>query len=353
MILKKLFYRAMPIGLDKISYGNYITMSRRFAIDHAITSSIYHGEDYGVYSFYLNKNEFKPANNPGEYLYAGASKDVFLYGTAKYDDFSANSDFKISKNKLKSLYSWLKLSGFKKESKRLAFLITKQSSGPLFSAEHMIDKETYPYYEDSGHYPDIEDEIRKEDIFYGKNVLWIGTPGKMLRVDADYIYPIQGNIFYPEKINDVMNKIVNAEERVTLYAPYGNVTKIEINDIRESLDYEDDYGMRTLTTGDEELDEYLKDPDEFFSHLDLEEEGDRAEYEKEKARLDEELSEATASGDGDLGEYMVQIRDGNHRAFGAVAAGETYIWVAISENQLQDIRSDIHSSSNDLKKKIV
>ena len=119
-------------------------------------------------------------------------------------------------------------------------MIIKKSSGPLFDAEYMFDDQAYPYYGESEYFPDIKDEIRKKDIFYGKNVLWIGTPGKMFRVDSDYIYPIQGNIFYPEKINDVMNKIVSSEERVMLYAPYGDVTKISVDDVSESLEYEDD-----------------------------------------------------------------------------------------------------------------
>ena len=32
------------------------------------------------------------------------------------------------------------------------------------------------------------------------------------------------------------------------------------------------------------------------------------------------------------------IRDGNHRAFGALVAGEPYVYVMVSDNQLQDLR---------------
>ena len=57
--------------------------------------------------------------------------------------------------------------------------------------------------------------------------------------------------------------------------------------------------------------------------------------------MDKELEGAVSSGDGDLDEYMVQIRDGNHRAFGAIAAGEPYVWIALSENQLLDINEQV------------
>ena len=121
----------MPVGADLLTDGSYITMSKRFAIDHAITSSVYHAEDYGVYKFYLKNNEFKSAQNPGEYLYTGPPKRVFLYGISVYDEFFANSTFRISKNKLRDLYSWLDSRGFVKESRQLAFLLKKESSGLL------------------------------------------------------------------------------------------------------------------------------------------------------------------------------------------------------------------------------
>nr|BDD46244.1 hypothetical protein 76 [bacterium] len=90
----ELFYRAMPIDADYIRPGDYITRSHRFAIDHAITSSVYHGEDYGVFSFWLEGGQYEEADNPGEYRYAGEERlKARLRGIAKYDDFSANSEY--------------------------------------------------------------------------------------------------------------------------------------------------------------------------------------------------------------------------------------------------------------------
>jgi hypothetical protein len=141
----------MPIGA-KLRPNDYITGKKQFAIEHAITSSIYHGEDYGVYRFFLNDDEFREADNPGEYRYAGLEKEVPLYGIADYDIFSSNSVFKRSKDRLKNLYSWLNNNGFTKESKELEALIIKKSSGPLFDAEYMFDDQAYPYYGESEYF---------------------------------------------------------------------------------------------------------------------------------------------------------------------------------------------------------
>ena len=90
----QLFYRAMPISTDFLRHGDYITMIRRFAIEHAITSSIYHEEDYGVFSFWLQNEQVKEADNPGEYRYIDDDNiRARLVGIAKYDGFSANSEY--------------------------------------------------------------------------------------------------------------------------------------------------------------------------------------------------------------------------------------------------------------------
>ena len=41
---------------------------------------------------------------------------------------------------------------------------------------------------------------------------------------------------------------------------------------------------------------------------------------------------AVEDGDGDLGEWVYQIRDGNHRAFGALLAGEPHIYVFLGSD---------------------
>jgi hypothetical protein len=167
--------------------------------------------------------------------------------------------------------------------------------------------------------------------------VWIGTKGRMFRADPDYMQHIWGNIFDEDKLAAVVKGIVNGEDRVHFYAPYGTISKIDIQSIIESLQYAEDEGLdRPYTTGDEELDLFLLDPDELLYELTSEEPGDDF-WEEEKKRLEEELQEAVDSESGDIGQWAVTIRDGNHRAFGAAIAGEPYIWVLIDDNQYQDL----------------
>jgi hypothetical protein len=101
----KFFYRAMPISADVIRPGDFLTMSRRFAVEHAITSAVYHGEDYGIFIVSLEDDDWAEALNANEYTYAGAEpKKARMIGIAKYDDFTANAQFqRVSKNNIEMM----------------------------------------------------------------------------------------------------------------------------------------------------------------------------------------------------------------------------------------------------------
>jgi hypothetical protein len=88
-----IYYRAMPIEADEVRSGDYITPSLRFAKEHAMTTSVYNGEDYGVFIMLLGKDEAEEASNPGEYIYRGKGKKVRLVGIAKYNDEYADSKY--------------------------------------------------------------------------------------------------------------------------------------------------------------------------------------------------------------------------------------------------------------------
>jgi hypothetical protein len=88
-----IYYRAMPIFADYIRDGDYITKSKKFAIEHAITSSVYNAEDYGAYKFSLRDDQVSDGHNPGEYRYSGRDKFAALIGIAKYDDKASDSEF--------------------------------------------------------------------------------------------------------------------------------------------------------------------------------------------------------------------------------------------------------------------
>ena len=83
----------MPISADEIRNGDYLTPSLRFAREHAITSSVYHEEDYGVFVVLMGEDEAEEASNPGEYIYKGSGKKARLVGIAKYDDVYADSKY--------------------------------------------------------------------------------------------------------------------------------------------------------------------------------------------------------------------------------------------------------------------
>ena len=64
-------YRALPATTTEIRTNDYVTMSRKFASDHAVTSAMYNEEDFYVVYVFVNEEDIKEADNPGEYRYIG------------------------------------------------------------------------------------------------------------------------------------------------------------------------------------------------------------------------------------------------------------------------------------------
>jgi len=71
-------YRAMPLSANSIRTGDYVTMSRKFAQDHATTSSVYNGEPFQVVMMRVPSETVVDADNPGEYLYKGPEVSKLL-----------------------------------------------------------------------------------------------------------------------------------------------------------------------------------------------------------------------------------------------------------------------------------
>lgn len=194
------------------------------------------------------------------------------------------------------------------------------------------------YGELSDYYPKTaagEIDEHDGDFYYGRNVVWAGEQGRMVRADPDYLQHIWGNIFDPDKLAAIVSGIEEADDRLVFVAPYGTVGRIGLQDVKESHEYAEDEGLdRPYTTGNDELDRYLVDRDDVLDEYGDEGDLDRVQAEKD---LDAALAEAVQDGAGDLGEWVVTIRDGNHRAFGALMAGEPYVYVMVSDNQMQDL----------------
>jgi hypothetical protein len=199
-------------------------------------------------------------------------------------------------------------------------------------AETLDDFEAYYPASASG---ELAEDVGDAELYAGRDVVWIGSPGRMVRVDPAYVRHIEGNIFYGDKLAAVVAGIRAAEDRVPFVAPYGQATKIGLQDIAESQEYWEDEGLdRPLTTGDEDVDAYLVDAAGYLDHFG--EPGDE-EYEEAKQEMDEAVA-ALEKGDGDFGEWTFVVRDGNHRAFGALIAGEPYVWMILTDNDYQDLR---------------
>ena len=64
-------FRAQPAFTKVIRTNDYITMSRKFAGDHAVTSAVYNDEPFHVVYAFVDESDIKEADNPGEYIYIG------------------------------------------------------------------------------------------------------------------------------------------------------------------------------------------------------------------------------------------------------------------------------------------
>jgi len=137
----------------------------------------------------------------------------------------------------------------------------------------------------------------KEDIRQGDAVTWVGSAGEMLLIDPDYALAIEGNTFDEHKLASLVHAIEN-KRRPTLFVGYGTVHFIDADDVEENRRY-DPNGYNT---------------------------GDGV-WQTERP-LDE----------SDIGKLQYTIRDGNHRTFAALIAGETKVWILLDDNQLQDVK---------------
>jgi len=174
------------------------------------------------------------------------------------------------------------------------------------------------YGEFADYYPEsAAGELEPTDPYYGRNVIWDGYDGRMIRVHPDNIRMMPENIFDADKLAAIVSGIDEAHDRVVFTAPYGMVSVITPQDVKESIEYEDE---EPFTTGDPELDAWLVDPSIFD--------------EDEQEELQKSLVKAMERGDGDLGQIIATVRDGNHRAFGALIAGEPYIYMILAEQQM-------------------
>lgn len=176
-----------------------------------------------------------------------------------------------------------------------------------------------------------EDE---EDLYQGRNVLWDGIEGRMLRLDLEQVIWNPQNILDSNKLAAVVEGIKNADDKIILKAACGNMHKVDLTTVKESIEYQRDTPNEVLTTGDDELDTFLVDPEEVLSYY---ADPDEPLYQEKMQEFRNELLEAQARGDGDLGDWHFTPLDGHHRLWGALIAGEPYVWAILLDGQYQRI----------------
>lgn len=204
--------------------------------------------------------------------------------------------------------------------------------GHIEKLRHLVREVTPDTFET--YYPQTaaNDYADSDDLYYGRRVIWDGIPGRMLKVKAEYVIPTPGNIFDSQKISAVVDTIEEGH-RPIFKAAYGYASKITRKHIIESLIYDEDEFQ--LTTGDPELDQFLIDTNNVLAnYIDL---ADMAAYEELLTDFRNRLTQAEVNKEGDLGKWQVTLRDGNHRVFGALLAGEPDVYIMIAANQMQDI----------------
>lgn len=231
-------------------------------------------------------------------------------------------------------------------------------------------------FEEWFYQPPSQQEIDLHKHYQEGGVVWLGDEGSMLRVHKSQVDAMEDNIFDPEKVAAFAREIRNNAPIYT-YAPIGAVWTLRIGEVQESLENEDG----KYTTGNEDLDEYLTDPSEYIglyydegvevlkkgleqSQKDFIEENRDEDHHQEISDLDEQWidewkeyvsayqhivkmeklkQEAAKKSWGDVNSIRVQIRDGNHRTFGAIKAGEKWIWVSVIEqySNMEAIKGDL------------
>lgn len=224
------------------------------------------------------------------------------------------------------------------------------------------------------------DERRLSAKYIGRQITWYGDRDQMIVIPVDNVEGMWGNIYYPEKLEQLIELIKNSDENIELGCSYAVGSIVNLNDIIEeqqsehndnfSVDYEQ--LERPKSTGDSELDNYVghEELQEYpaFEYVDgnvlelmeklrfgvargqispdklkaiqqeLDAEEDELEAFAEFVALELELANAVINNTGDLGKFTVQLRDGHHRFQAAKAVGEDKIAVNLAKDDLNNFK---------------
>ena len=122
---------------------------------------------------------------------------------------------------------------------------------------------------------------------HGRNYIFVGPKGRLLKVYAEDLQPVQGNVFYADKLKGLAVAPKFVDFKIPLHVGFVDPWEMDDQMYQEAVDYEDDF----------------YEPDE-----------------------------------DDIGEVFFKLRDGNHRTLGALLSGEPYAYVQISNSMNQDYK---------------
>tara|TARA_R110000822_G_scaffold128195_37_gene264000 strand:- start:2650 stop:3039 length:390 start_codon:yes stop_codon:yes gene_type:complete len=83
-------YRAVPEGTTEFKDMDYVTLSRKFAVEHAENNTVVNDDLHIVIKAMVSTSDVYDATNPGEYFYSGKPERGKLIYTSKgyeYDGY--------------------------------------------------------------------------------------------------------------------------------------------------------------------------------------------------------------------------------------------------------------------------
>lgn len=225
--------------------------------------------------------------------------------------------------------------------------------------------------------PTIDPQVKKLSArFVGRGVTWYGSPQQMIVIHKDYVDGMWGNIYDHEKMDELTEMIRNHDENVEIECSYAQGSIVNFQQIKEEQEsfadgrFETDYDgkRKPASIGDDQLDsyigsKYLEEVGKYGTDLSmfvpfkfklaLAEGNDEGLAEKFKSMLQEklgddvteneindfieielELRNAIANDGGDLNTFRAELRDGHHRVFGAINAGEIYVCMNLDKDDI-------------------
>lgn len=227
----------------------------------------------------------------------------------------------------------------------------------------------------------LSDDDKLGLIKYSSNKInWYGDPDEMILIHKDDVFYRTDNIFYGDKLKQLKQLIKSSggipSERVDIVCSYGYGQVIDFEDIQQQLSGEGGFNT-PLTTGDDELDDYLENKEDYLesefdvydiyevatefmfmgssynydeshrvealdefkksdSFLDAQDDDEEEEYLNEVNRfldLEQLINKSIKENIGDFGKFVVQVRDGNHRVRSAIETGEHYVCINLSQKR--------------------